>query len=245
MSLNVGTRRRKGKQKADEGKTQIIRISWQNCGDFSHPFDMACAPYPHGLFDRFIERIASIETRFIREEDQDSWGKPGSNGHTEGDADTTGFIPDLTETICCLHLDDGTSISLRNSDLALFTVQYHAKTRFNSHNPLARQWVQLEQMDFDLRVLDEYFASLKAGSDPYITLFPEGKVSGFARDSMGSISERNSGVKEWLQIFSTARKMKVSFTRRRVTSRETEFHFLMDKSATRTPSVRLDDSHLH
>jgi hypothetical protein len=51
-------------------------------------------------------------------------------------------------------------------------------------------------MDFDLRVLDEYFASLKAGSDPYLTLFPEGKVFGFARDSMDSISERNSGVKD-------------------------------------------------
>jgi hypothetical protein len=62
-SLNAGARRRKGKQKADKGKIQITRISWQNCRDFSRPFNMACAPYPHGLFDRFIEHIASIETR--------------------------------------------------------------------------------------------------------------------------------------------------------------------------------------
>jgi hypothetical protein len=79
-------------------------------------------------------------------------------------------------------------------------------------------------MDFDLRELDEYFASSGAGSDPYITLFPEGKVSGLARDSVGSISKRNAGVEDrgfkYLQQpvpvlvlkFGT-RKMKVSFTR--------------------------------
>jgi hypothetical protein len=50
--------------------------------------------------------------------------------------------------------------------------------------------------DFDLRELDEYFASSGAGSEPYITLFPESKVSGFARDSMGSISKRNAAVED-------------------------------------------------
>jgi hypothetical protein len=44
-------------------------------------------------------------------------------------------------------------------------------------------------MDFNLQVLDEYFASSGAGSDPYTTFFPEGEV-----DSMGSISETDTGV---------------------------------------------------
>ncbi|KAJ7825909.1 hypothetical protein B0H14DRAFT_2596247 [Mycena olivaceomarginata] len=37
--------------------------------------------------------------RFIRTEDQDSWG--GSSGHSVGDSDAAGFLPDLTMAIKC------------------------------------------------------------------------------------------------------------------------------------------------
>jgi hypothetical protein len=53
---------------------------------------------------------------------------------------------------------------------------------------LSTQWTSI------YRCWDEYFASSGAGSDPYTTLFPEGEVSGFTRDSMGSISETDTGV---------------------------------------------------
>ncbi|KAF8203540.1 hypothetical protein K438DRAFT_1757856 [Mycena galopus ATCC 62051] len=136
VSLNTGARRHKEKQKADEGKIQITRMNWQNCGDFSHPLEMACAPYSHGVFARFVESIASTETRRCQ-------------------------LTCLIYSIPTTHwLDNGFD----------------------------------KQMDFDLRVLDEYFASSGAGSDPYTTFFPEGKVSGFARDSVGRISETDPGV---------------------------------------------------
>ncbi|KAF8170835.1 hypothetical protein K438DRAFT_1773514 [Mycena galopus ATCC 62051] len=51
-----------------------------------------------------------------------------------------------------------------------------------------------ELEDFNLEVLDEYFASSGAGSDPYTTLFPEGEVPGLPRDSIGSITETDTGV---------------------------------------------------
>ncbi|KAJ7672715.1 hypothetical protein B0H14DRAFT_2424164, partial [Mycena olivaceomarginata] len=37
--------------------------------------------------------------RFIRTEDQDSWG--GSSGHSVGDSEVVGFLPDLTTAIKC------------------------------------------------------------------------------------------------------------------------------------------------
>ncbi|KAJ7323346.1 hypothetical protein DFH08DRAFT_1029726 [Mycena albidolilacea] len=43
-------------------------------------------------------RTVAIDA-FIRAEDQDSWG--GSSGHAKGDANTAGFMPDLTKTIRC------------------------------------------------------------------------------------------------------------------------------------------------
>ncbi|KAJ7839723.1 hypothetical protein B0H14DRAFT_2361002, partial [Mycena olivaceomarginata] len=111
VSLNAPARQRKGKQKAEEGKIQITRqesvdrIVEISTIPSTWPVPRTPTAYLIDLSNslHLLKRGNKTSTidRFIREEVQDSWGKPGSNGHTAGDADAAGFFPDLTETIRC------------------------------------------------------------------------------------------------------------------------------------------------
>ncbi|KAF7336349.1 hypothetical protein MVEN_02183400 [Mycena venus] len=107
-------------------------------------------------------------------------------------------------SILGLHLD-ATSTSLRMLNelegkfnlagpCSLFNTQSKSDPTPSTYWPDNGFDLSTDSMDFNLQVLDEYFASSGAGLDPYTTLFPEAEVSGFARDSMGSISETDTGV---------------------------------------------------
>ncbi|KAJ7266443.1 hypothetical protein B0H12DRAFT_1068310 [Mycena haematopus] len=106
-SLNTGTKRCKGKKKAALGieltreetvdtivETSTIPSTWPVPRvPTAYLVDMSKAPEIFKVGNRTL----TID-RFIRTEDQDSWG--GSNGHASGDVNVAGFFPDLTKTDC-------------------------------------------------------------------------------------------------------------------------------------------------
>ncbi|KAJ7928175.1 hypothetical protein B0H13DRAFT_2311711 [Mycena leptocephala] len=82
---------------------------------------------------------------------------------------------------------------------AILEIQRHQASTATQDVSDPGNGLHLDATSTSLRMLNElegvgYFGSSGAGSGPYTTLFPEGEVSGFASDCMGSISETDTGV---------------------------------------------------
>ncbi|KAJ7829924.1 hypothetical protein B0H14DRAFT_2593696 [Mycena olivaceomarginata] len=100
---------RKGKEKAATSRLQVTR---QEAVDeiiqiSSIPSTWTVPRIP-AASGRFVQCLDSLKVgnrtltidRFIRTEDLDSWGG-GSSGHSVGDSEVVGFLPDLTTAIKC------------------------------------------------------------------------------------------------------------------------------------------------